>query len=118
MTENVTEQLWFVTGASSGFGRALTEAALSRGDIVVGAARRTEALSGLVASHPGRLEVLRLDVTDSAAVTAGVRDVLDRHGRIDVLVNNAGKTTWARRRKPMRRSCARCSSFTFSRLSL
>ena len=92
MVDDVTGQLWFITGASSGFGRALTEAALASGDTVVGAARRTEALSSLTASYPGRLEALRLDVTDGAAVSAGVRDVLDRYGRIDVLVNNAGKT--------------------------
>ncbi len=92
MVDDVTGQLWFITGASSGFGRALTEAALANGDTVVGAARRTEALSSLAASYPGRLEALRLDVTDGAAVSAGVRDVLDRYGHIDVLVNNAGKT--------------------------
>lgn len=92
MVDDVTGQLWFITGASSGFGRALTEAALAKGDTVVGAARRTEALSGLAASYPGRLEALRLDVTDGAAIGAGVREVLDRYGHIDVLVNNAGKT--------------------------
>ena len=87
-----TPQLWFITGASSGFGRALTEAALAKGDRVVGAARRTEALAGLAASHPDRLEALPLDVTDAGAVDHAVSGVLDRYGQIDVLVNNAGKT--------------------------
>ena len=65
---------------------------MAKGDRVVGAARRTEALSGLAPSHPGQLEALPLDITDPGAVHAAVRGVLDRYGRIDVLVNNAGKT--------------------------
>lgn len=85
-------KVWLVTGASSGFGRAVTEAALAAGDVVIGAARRPEALAGLVAAHPDQVEALRLDVTDGAAVEEAVRDVVARHGRIDVLVNNAGRT--------------------------
>ncbi|MFC9908729.1 oxidoreductase [Streptomyces sp. NPDC059862] len=85
-------KVWLITGASSGFGRAITEAALAAGDVVVGAARRTEALDGLVDAHPDQMEALRLDVTDPDAAEAAVRDVVDRHGRIDVLVNNAGRT--------------------------
>ncbi|MEU1704328.1 oxidoreductase [Streptomyces sp. NPDC005706] len=85
-------KVWLVTGASSGFGRAITEAALAAGDVVIGAARRPEALAGLVAAHPDQVEALRLDVTDGAAIEAAVRDVVARHGRIDVLVNNAGRT--------------------------
>ncbi|MFE9902262.1 oxidoreductase [Streptomyces achromogenes] len=85
-------KVWLVTGASSGFGRAITEAAVAAGDLVVGAARRPEALEDLVAAHPGQVEALRLDVTDGAAIEAAVADVVARHGRIDVLVNNAGRT--------------------------
>ncbi|MEU8968907.1 oxidoreductase [Streptomyces monashensis] len=85
-------KVWLVTGASSGFGRAITEAAVAAGDVVVGAVRRPEALDDLVAAHPDQVEALRLDVTDTAAIGAAVRDVLGRHGRIDVLVNNAGRT--------------------------
>ncbi|MFF5441105.1 oxidoreductase [Streptomyces achromogenes] len=85
-------KVWLVTGASSGFGRAITEAAVAAGDLVVGAARRPEALQDLVAAHPGKVEALRLDVTDGAAIEAAVADAVARHGRIDVLVNNAGRT--------------------------
>ena len=88
----VMNKVWLVTGASSGFGRAITEAALADGDVVVGAVRRTEALEDLVAAHPDQLEALFLDVADTAAAEAAVRDVVARHGRIDVLVNNAGRT--------------------------
>jgi NAD(P)-dependent dehydrogenase (short-subunit alcohol dehydrogenase family) len=85
-------KVWLITGASSGFGRAITEAALAAGDVVVGAARRPEALDDLVAAHPDQMEALRLDVTDVGAAEAAVRDVVERHGRVDVLVNNAGRT--------------------------
>ncbi|MEU6286196.1 oxidoreductase [Streptomyces sp. NPDC046988] len=85
-------KVWLVTGASSGFGRAIAEAALADGDVVVGAARRPEALDDLVAAHPDQMEALRLDVADTASAGDAVRDVVARHGRIDVLVNNAGRT--------------------------
>ncbi|MBS2965796.1 SDR family NAD(P)-dependent oxidoreductase [Actinocrinis puniceicyclus] len=85
-------RVWLVTGANSGFGRAFTEAAVAAGDIVAAAARRPEALADLVAAHPDRVEALRLDVTDLEAGRAAVADVVARHGRIDVLVNNAGRT--------------------------
>jgi NAD(P)-dependent dehydrogenase (short-subunit alcohol dehydrogenase family) len=85
-------KVWLVTGASSGFGRAVAQAALADGDVVVGAVRRPEALDDLVAAHPDQVEALRLDVADTAAAEAAVRDVIARHGRIDVLVNNAGRT--------------------------
>jgi NAD(P)-dependent dehydrogenase (short-subunit alcohol dehydrogenase family) len=87
----VTPRVWLVTGASSGFGRAIAEAALAAGDVVVGAARRPEALADLVEAHPGRVDAIRLDVTSPDA-PAVVDDVVARHGRIDVLVNNAGRT--------------------------
>ncbi|MGW5662741.1 oxidoreductase [Streptomyces sp. NPDC003758] len=85
-------KVWLVTGASSGLGRAITDAAVGAGDVVVAAARRTEALADLVSAYPDQVEAVALDVTDTAAAQTVVRDVVDRHGRIDVLVNNAGRT--------------------------
>ena len=84
-------KVWLITGASSGLGRAVAEAAVADGDVVVGAARRPEGLADLVAAHPDQVEALRLDVADVTAAEPAVRDVLARHGRIDVLVNNAGR---------------------------
>ncbi|HEY3506208.1 MAG TPA: oxidoreductase [Actinocatenispora sp.] len=84
-------RVWLVTGASSGFGRAITEAAVAAGDIVVAAARRTAPLDDLVAAHPDQVEALALDVTDIAGVQAAVDGVAARHGRVDILVNNAGR---------------------------
>ncbi|MFJ1972078.1 SDR family NAD(P)-dependent oxidoreductase [Streptomyces sp. NPDC087903] len=85
-------KVWLVTGASSGLGRAIAEAAVAAGDVVVGAVRRTEGLDDLVAAHPDQVEALRLDVSDTSSAEAAVGDVVARHGRIDVLVNNAGRT--------------------------
>jgi NAD(P)-dependent dehydrogenase (short-subunit alcohol dehydrogenase family) len=85
-------RVWLITGANSGFGRAITEAAIAAGDIAVATARRVTSLDDLAAAHPGQVDVLSLDVTDSAAIDATIRDVIGRHGRIDVLVNNAGRT--------------------------
>ena len=84
-------RVWFITGASSGFGRAITEAAVAADDTVIATARNAEVLSGIAAAHPGQVEAVSLDVTDTAAIEAAVQDVIARHGRIDVLVNNAGR---------------------------
>jgi NAD(P)-dependent dehydrogenase (short-subunit alcohol dehydrogenase family) len=83
------QRVWLVTGASSGFGRAITEAAVGEGDVVVAAARR--APTDLAAGHPEQVEAIALDVTDTAAAERAVADVEARYGRIDVLVNNAGR---------------------------
>ncbi|WP_329280330.1 oxidoreductase [Streptomyces sp. NBC_00691] len=85
-------KVWLITGANSGFGRAFAEAAIAAGDVVVAAARRTETLDDLVAAHPDQVDPVALDVTDAVAVDRVVAEVAERHGRIDVLVNNAGRT--------------------------
>ena len=78
-----------ITGASSGIGRECALAFARRGDVVVGIARHAPALQELAAAHPG-IEVETCDVTDAAERAALVKRVLAAHGRIDVLVNNAG----------------------------
>jgi NAD(P)-dependent dehydrogenase (short-subunit alcohol dehydrogenase family) len=85
-------RVWLVTGATSGFGRAITEAAVAVGDVVVATGRRIEQVDDLVAAHPDQVDAIRLDVTDTSAATSLVADVATRYGRIDVLVNNAGRT--------------------------
>ena len=92
MTTSSRPRVWLVTGASSGFGRSITEAVVvEAGDVVVATARRPAALDDLVAAHPDQVEALPLDVTDIAAAGRVVADVEARFGRLDVLVNNAGR---------------------------
>ena len=84
------KRVWLVTGATSGFGRVIADAALARGDAVVATSRQTDGLRDLADDE--RVLVARLDVTDAADREAAVAAALDRFGRIDVLVNNAGRT--------------------------
>jgi NAD(P)-dependent dehydrogenase (short-subunit alcohol dehydrogenase family) len=79
------ERVWLVTGSSSGFGREIARAALAAGNTVVATARRPE-----VPELDDRAHQLALDVTDPDAIHTAVGETLDRFGRIDVLVNNAG----------------------------
>ena len=81
---------WFITGASKGFGREWTEAALERGDSVAGTARRIETLDALVEQYPDTFLPLTLDVTDRAAGFAAVQRAAEHFGRLDVVINNAG----------------------------
>jgi NAD(P)-dependent dehydrogenase (short-subunit alcohol dehydrogenase family) len=86
----MSERVWMITGSSSGFGRAIADAVLARGDRLVATARRVEALADL-AEHE-RAHVVALDVTDPAGREAAIAKAIERFGRIDVLVNNAGRT--------------------------
>jgi NAD(P)-dependent dehydrogenase (short-subunit alcohol dehydrogenase family) len=81
---------WFITGCSTGFGRALAEAVLAKGDNAVITARNAASLEELAARHPSTALALPLDVTDHAQVAAAVTQAEGRFGAIDVLVNNAG----------------------------
>jgi NAD(P)-dependent dehydrogenase (short-subunit alcohol dehydrogenase family) len=87
-----THRIWLITGATSGFGRALTEAAVSVGHTVIGAARTPDRLDDLVSAYPDQVLPVQLDVTDTRRDLQVVADVVARYGRIDVLVNNAGRT--------------------------
>lgn len=86
----MTAETWFITGASSGLGRAFTEHGLARGHNVVATARRVEALSELAAAAPDRVLILALDVTQPEGAKPAIAAALRRFGRIDVVINNAG----------------------------
>jgi NAD(P)-dependent dehydrogenase (short-subunit alcohol dehydrogenase family) len=87
---NLANQVWLITGTSSGFGRAIAEDVLARGGRVVATARDPKTLDELVARAPDRVHAVKLDVTRPADVEAAVRAAGDRFGDVDVLVNNAG----------------------------
>ncbi|MFA5662702.1 SDR family NAD(P)-dependent oxidoreductase [Castellaniella sp.] len=79
-----------VTGASAGFGAAISEGLIAQGHVVIGAARRLERLEQLRAKLGTDFHPLVMDVTDPSAVEQGVARVHADFGGIDVLVNNAG----------------------------
>jgi NAD(P)-dependent dehydrogenase (short-subunit alcohol dehydrogenase family) len=81
---------WFITGASRGFGREWSIAALERGDRVAATARDTSSLEDLVQQFGDDVLPLQLDVNDRDAVVAAVAEAHQRFGRLDVVVNNAG----------------------------
>ncbi len=83
-------KVWFITGASTGFGRLLAEEVLKRGDKVVATARDEGKVIDLTDRYPTDALALELDVTQKDHILAGVQDAIDGFGRIDVLVNNAG----------------------------
>lgn len=87
-------KVWFITGASGGFGRLWAEAALQRGDQVIASARSAGRLAELTERFPQSALALELDVTDRAAVFAAVEQGLQRFGRLDVVLNNAGYGHW------------------------
>lgn len=86
-----TQKVWFITGASSGFGRALTEAALTQGNRVIATARDPHALGDIADRAPEDLRVLPLDVTDPAACRSTASQAMQEWGHVDVVVNNAGR---------------------------
>jgi NAD(P)-dependent dehydrogenase (short-subunit alcohol dehydrogenase family) len=88
--EQEMSKVWFITGSSRGLGRALTEAALEKGDRVIATARRPGSLDDLKSRHGERLRQVALDVSDPTRAGTAIKEGFDAFGRLDVLVNNAG----------------------------
>ena len=88
--ENETKKVWFITGASAGFGKAFAEYAISQGYNVVVTARRLDKLEAIKAIAPNQVEALRMDVNNGDEIAGAVKAAISRFGRIDVLINNAG----------------------------
>ena len=82
-------KVWFITGASRGFGALITQEALAAGDKVVATARDPKTITDKIGAHPNLLAV-KLDVTQEAQAHEAVREAVKRFGRIDILLNNAG----------------------------
>jgi NAD(P)-dependent dehydrogenase (short-subunit alcohol dehydrogenase family) len=85
----MTERVWFITGAGRGMGADIAKAALAAGNAVVATGRDPEAVTAAL-GRDGQLLVAKLDITDPADAEAAVQAAVDRFGRIDVLINNAG----------------------------
>jgi NAD(P)-dependent dehydrogenase (short-subunit alcohol dehydrogenase family) len=83
-------QTILLTGASTGFGRALASEALVRGHQVALAVRNPESVADLVAAHPGKAHAIGFDLTKPADAERAVRETVEQFGSLDVLINNAG----------------------------
>ncbi len=89
--EHMTDKkVWFITGAGRGMGVDIAKAALAAGNAVVATGRRPEAVEQALGGTQDDLLVVKLDVTSPADAQAAVQATVERFGRIDVLVNNAG----------------------------
>jgi NAD(P)-dependent dehydrogenase (short-subunit alcohol dehydrogenase family) len=82
-------RVWFITGASRGFGALIAEAALAAGDAVVATARDPNTVTARLGAHE-RLLAIRLDVTSEAEAHEAAGQAVKKFGRFDILVNNAG----------------------------
>lgn len=81
---------WFITGASSGLGFEMTQRLLAQGHTVVATVRRRGALTQLEQTYRERLDVVQLDLVEPESISLAIGDAFQRHGRIDVVVSNAG----------------------------
>lgn len=82
-------QTWFITGASRGFGALIAKLALDKGDAVVATARNPQSVTAALGEHQNLLAVA-LDVADEAQAHEAAKAAIQRFGKIDVLINNAG----------------------------
>ena len=81
---------WLITGCSSGFGKNLAETLLSEGEQVVVTARKPETIQHFAEKYPQTALCLRLDVTKKDTIDSAVKEAIEKFGKIDVLINNAG----------------------------
>jgi len=84
------KKVWFITGVSSGLGKQLAEEVLSQGQIVVGTFRKQDQVEAFNNQSPGNSFGVLMDVTSTQMIIDGVKSIYDKHGKIDVVVNNAG----------------------------
>ncbi|WP_288446862.1 SDR family NAD(P)-dependent oxidoreductase [uncultured Chryseobacterium sp.] len=83
-------RIWFITGASRGFGRIWTEAALERGDQVVATARKLESIADFKEKYGDQVLTLELDVTNADQVKEAINKAHQHFGKLDIVLNNAG----------------------------
>lgn len=86
----MTNNIWFITGISSGLGKALAQTVIDKGDFVIGTFRNQSQTDTFNIQHKGKALALTLDITMSNEIERAVKLVTEKFGQIDVLVNNAG----------------------------
>lgn len=86
----MASKVWLITGSSRGLGRAITEAVLESGHLVVATARNIVQLHDLKKTYGDQMITIALDVTDETAAYQAVQSAIDHFGHLDILVNNAG----------------------------
>nr|MBC7611687.1 SDR family NAD(P)-dependent oxidoreductase [Pseudopedobacter sp.] len=84
------EKVWLITGCSTGFGRELSKYILEKGGKVGVGSRNTDDVKDIVSGHEDNAIALKLDVTKQDEIADSVAKTIEKFGRIDVLVNNAG----------------------------
>src|SRR5260221_5703088 len=84
------EKVWFITGASKGLGLALVKLLLSTGNKVTATSRNAIDIEKQVSEHRENLLVLTVDITNEESVKNAIRQTIEKFGRLDVVVNNAG----------------------------
>ena len=84
------EKVWFITGVSSGLGKQIAKEVLSKGEIVVGTFRKQEQVEAFNSEVPGKSFGVLVDVASTEMIVNGIKTILDKFGKIDVVVNNAG----------------------------
>ena len=88
--KNIMSKVWLITGCSTGFGRELAKAVLSAGNKAIVTARKTDDIKDIVEGNEDNAIAVQLDVTKPAEIASAVKAAIEKFGRIDVLVNNAG----------------------------
>jgi NAD(P)-dependent dehydrogenase (short-subunit alcohol dehydrogenase family) len=88
--ENYMTKTWFITGASSGLGLEMTQQLLAQGDTVIATLRRPGTLTQLEQKYRERLDTVQLDLVEPESIVSAVEGAFHRHGRIDLIVSNAG----------------------------
>lgn len=84
------KKVWLITGVSSGFDYEMTKQLLEKGDALIGTVRNAEKVKDFIEKYPDTFDCKILDVTDGEAVKQTAQDSFEKHGKIDVVVSNAG----------------------------
>jgi len=83
-------KIWLITGISSGLGKALAESVIEKGDFVIGTFRHQSQVDEFNKSNTKNAQAILLDITNEKNIENNIKKIISEHGKIDVLVNNAG----------------------------